>query len=585
MPNVSILTSEDKQTIKKHIPKPTNRIITAAIARLYVAHPNPNKWRFTGISGAVVFVYDMVGNTLFLKIVDISNSNRGIIWDQELYEDFRYHQDRTFFHSFELEKCMAGLSFADVNEASIFYRRVNERLCIVSHKNLSVSGGSGATGSLKTSVKKRTIDKSKIGAPSHFQHVSHIGWDSEKGFTIENIDPSWKKLFDELGQFGFSYKQIEENKELIQDYVVKNGGLENITQMSETSTKSSINPPSQQEFIKRPHLKEPPPPAPLPSVSISNVSNSPFLKRAPPPPPPPRKSYIAASETGQSSSSIHTQYNPPPPKSSIINQHESSKISSTNPNASIESIDSTNIKPSTTLETNKQPLQRNPSRESRPSHVSQSKFPTHTVNPTLKHSISSISSKPSTSSTNKNQHTYTNDTEKSPFSKRVVSQLQLPNKTSTSDVPPGSSFPSHPPSPPPPPPPPPFPGSQTLTSTSPKSSKKNTTSVFSQSSNDKAASTTISNISDASPELLNSVDHSNLMASIRSSGGISMLKKVHPASTPRTSSGYHNETIRTASGSGGFTNLEDALVAVLNNRKGKVALSDEEESDNDDWDD
>lgn len=164
MPNLSTLTSEDKQTIKKCIPRPTNKIITAAVARLYVAHPNPNEWRFTGISGAIVFTYDVIGNTLFLKMVDISSSNRGIIWDQELYENFQYHQDRTFFHSFELEKCMAGLSFADVNEASAFYRRVNGRLGITSHKNTPAPEGS------KTNTKKKYIDKSKIGAPSHFKY-------------------------------------------------------------------------------------------------------------------------------------------------------------------------------------------------------------------------------------------------------------------------------------------------------------------------------------------------------------------------------------------------------------------------------
>ena len=35
-------------------------------------------------------------------------SNRGVIWDQEIYDNFAYNQDRTFFHSFELEECLAG---------------------------------------------------------------------------------------------------------------------------------------------------------------------------------------------------------------------------------------------------------------------------------------------------------------------------------------------------------------------------------------------------------------------------------------------------------------------------------------------
>ena len=76
---------------------------------------------------------DLVGNTFWIKLVDIvctqlsrrvalllmieKTSNRGVIWDQEIYDNFTYNQDRTFFHSFELEECLAGLSFADEKEA------------------------------------------------------------------------------------------------------------------------------------------------------------------------------------------------------------------------------------------------------------------------------------------------------------------------------------------------------------------------------------------------------------------------------------------------------------------------------------
>ena len=48
------------------------QILAAAIARIYVAHPDPSAWRYTGLEGAMVF-----GNTsrgrggFWLKLVDI----------------------------------------------------------------------------------------------------------------------------------------------------------------------------------------------------------------------------------------------------------------------------------------------------------------------------------------------------------------------------------------------------------------------------------------------------------------------------------------------------------------------------------
>ncbi|KAG5520109.1 hypothetical protein PMAC_001185 [Pneumocystis sp. 'macacae'] len=585
MPNVSTLTSEDKQTIKKYVPKPTNKIITAAVARLYVAHPNPNQWRFTGISGAVVFVYDVVGNTLFLKIVDISDSNRGIIWDQELYEDFQYHQDRTFFHSFELEKCIAGLSFADVSEASVFYRRVNERL-YASHKNASALGGSGTMCSSKASIKKRTIDKSKIGAPSDFQHVSHIGWDSEKGFTAENLDSSWKRLFDELGQFGFSYKQIEENKELIRSYVSENGGLGNINQASNESAKLYSNHTSQESTKK---YRLPPPPIPVPTLSSPPLSSSGIsgsLKRAPPPPPP-RKSYVTASETTRPLDSVRMQTNHLSLRNSTVNRLESLRGSLTDSNVSVEP-GSTDIKTSSRLAVNKSTLHENATCKPQLSFVSESQSSTHTINSISEQStLSSLTLDPPLPLLNEKRNSFFANT-KAPVLPEKPAQLQPFNKMATLEASLGSSFVSPPPPPPPLPPPPPslFPGFQSSESASPESCKKDTVSSFSRLSGDKpVVSIDTSNMSAPLPEVLHSNEHSNLMASIRSSGGISMLRKVEPALTSKTSLNSSNGAARVTSGSGGFINLEDALVAVLNHRKEKVTLSDDDESDDDEWDD
>jgi neural Wiskott-Aldrich syndrome protein len=119
----SSLSSDDKTKIKRSIPKASNKIISAAVARLYVAFPNPHTWHFTGLSGALVLAKDNVGDTYFLKLVDVVGSGQ-VLWDQELWQGFQYNQDRTFFHSFEMEGYMGGLSFAEETEAHGFFKKV-----------------------------------------------------------------------------------------------------------------------------------------------------------------------------------------------------------------------------------------------------------------------------------------------------------------------------------------------------------------------------------------------------------------------------------------------------------------------------
>ena len=107
----SILTELDKETVRRNVPRPANKILAVAVARLYIAYPDPQRWTFTGLQGAAVICNDFVGRTFWLKLVDVSvgsrrsfllpsslsqtafteiffsvanlkPSNRGVIWDQ-----------------------------------------------------------------------------------------------------------------------------------------------------------------------------------------------------------------------------------------------------------------------------------------------------------------------------------------------------------------------------------------------------------------------------------------------------------------------------------------------------------------------
>ena len=74
---MSLIEGTDRQTVKRTVPKQSNKIQAAGVAKLYVAYPNKQRWTFTGLQGAVVLANDTVGNTYWIKLVDLSVSLGG----------------------------------------------------------------------------------------------------------------------------------------------------------------------------------------------------------------------------------------------------------------------------------------------------------------------------------------------------------------------------------------------------------------------------------------------------------------------------------------------------------------------------
>jgi neural Wiskott-Aldrich syndrome protein len=67
-----VLNETDRETVKRTVPKASNKIQAVAVAKLYVAYPNRSRWTYTGLQGAAVLCNDLVGNTFWIKLVDIS---------------------------------------------------------------------------------------------------------------------------------------------------------------------------------------------------------------------------------------------------------------------------------------------------------------------------------------------------------------------------------------------------------------------------------------------------------------------------------------------------------------------------------
>ena len=68
----SILSDTDKEIVKRVVPKGSNKIFAVAVAKLYVSQPSKQRWVYTGFQGAAVLCNDLVGNTFWIKLVDIS---------------------------------------------------------------------------------------------------------------------------------------------------------------------------------------------------------------------------------------------------------------------------------------------------------------------------------------------------------------------------------------------------------------------------------------------------------------------------------------------------------------------------------
>ncbi|CAG8526440.1 10451_t:CDS:10 [Funneliformis mosseae] len=277
MPPVTILKPEDKTLIKKALPsKKGNKILNATVARLYVAYPDANAWTYTKIMGAVALVKDNSKNSFFFKIVDLMG-NRGILWEQELYKNFQYTVELPFLHTFALDDYLAAFSFADEQDAKIFHKKVTnrEKISSKSNKKSQKENKNSGGGIFGIGRSKSKIDKSKISGPTEFRHLGHIGYDEQKGFDVQNIDPEWKGIITQLGELGISSEEIEKNADFINDYLKNNN-------------RKPANPPARND---RKSINPPEPPsrriAPQPPTA-----QSPSKNKKPPPPPIPRKSLL-----------------------------------------------------------------------------------------------------------------------------------------------------------------------------------------------------------------------------------------------------------------------------------------------------
>uniref|UniRef100_H3B4R2 WASP like actin nucleation promoting factor n=1 Tax=Latimeria chalumnae TaxID=7897 RepID=H3B4R2_LATCH len=323
----------------------------SAVAQLFLALPESrNRWtKF--YCGVVCLVKDNPLRSYFIRVYDLKEGK--MVWEQELYNAFKYSATRPYLHTFPGDECQVALNFANVKEAEKFKTVVDDRIRMAQQRKVktcdtSISPappmatvaiqnpditssryrGSSSTATAKDKKKtkvaiKKRFNKADIGAPCNFQHVGHVGWNPHTGFDTSNLDPDLKEIFMEVG-ISEDHLKDPETSRIIYEVIEKKGGIEAVRQeirrkdtLAPHPPRSAPLPPMPSSLSSSSKLSagsqtrgSPPPPPPPPSVSRSrdtrpppppNVRESPSSRGPAPPPPPP------------ASSSSRTTPPPPPP--------------------------------------------------------------------------------------------------------------------------------------------------------------------------------------------------------------------------------------------------------------------------------
>ena len=288
------------------------------------------------VCGVVAFVKDNLRRSYFIRVFDLDSNI--MVFEQELYNQFKYKTPRPYFHTFEGDDAQIGLNFADEKEGENFQstveakvkerrdrreRRQSSKKNLGHHSNgaarsaTNINNNNGGGASVKVAKAYTSVDapmmpkkepgskkldrkklkKEDIGMPTNFQHISHVGWDPNHGFDLENVDPNLKKFFQKAG-VDEKTLQDKDTREFIYDFIDKHGGVE--AALREVNNSPDIlapPPPPRSAAVQQPSVVSRPTPthAPPPPPPVSNLSrSSSMVTRTPPPPPPPSVQNIPA---------------------------------------------------------------------------------------------------------------------------------------------------------------------------------------------------------------------------------------------------------------------------------------------------
>ncbi|GAM26187.1 hypothetical protein SAMD00019534_093620 [Acytostelium subglobosum LB1] len=193
MPAVQTLNEQERGKVS-FVNGSSCDLIALTVAKLYQGFNG--KWDYTGIQGAISIVYHRLEKAHYIRIVDLQTTKT--IFEQEIYERFEYQRQRDFFHTFEGDSAVFGLSFVSVEEALDFQTKILNIIPKVKiqqqqqqQQHQASQSKKSKSGFLSKILHKNDISSTNdkpldISAPTGFRHEGHIGR-GENGPEIRNI--------------------------------------------------------------------------------------------------------------------------------------------------------------------------------------------------------------------------------------------------------------------------------------------------------------------------------------------------------------------------------------------------------------
>ncbi|XP_059488828.1 actin nucleation-promoting factor WASL-like [Neocloeon triangulifer] len=296
--------------------------MATAVVQLFSSEPPHHSSWVQRDCGVLCLVKDNIRRSYFFRVYCLTR--RILIWEQEVYNHIDYKSPKPYLHTFEAEDGITAFNFADEDEAyrlrtALLQKMETKRQRKIERRNrmsmlgpppdrpspasqngpppLMASKAALSQHRMNTSVvsknrkdKDRKLTKADIGLPQDFRHVTHIGWDPNKGFDMDNVaDPQLKQFFDKAGVKECQLRDPQ-TREFIYDFISQHGGIQAV----------------KEEVVEV--AQGPPPPVPVRTALSQPVE----LKRGAPPPPPDR---IRATPPPPSQ---QVAAPPPPPSRNVI---------------------------------------------------------------------------------------------------------------------------------------------------------------------------------------------------------------------------------------------------------------------------
>ncbi|KAH8420740.1 hypothetical protein KR222_003654, partial [Zaprionus bogoriensis] len=335
--------------------------LNTAVVQIYKTEGSAHSHWKKKHTGVLCFVKDSAIRSYFLRAYCLIKHE--LIWEHEIYDNMQVARSRPFLLTFEGNDGYVGLNFVSEDECESFFRIVDATIETRNRKRMEkrnrqksqqapsapalplprdparppslqgrienesvqlrynkvgsaaqapapaaptknfLSNNFGLSGSAGKD-KKRKVTKADISKPTNFVHISHVGWDANKGFDMTGGDKDelLKNLFAKAG-VSESELSDRDTRAFIYDFLQTNNVIESVEQekiKSPTEPTSHMPPPvpsrqshhngNQRSAPPPPPARQPPPPLPTTAPGASRAppppSRPPPITTAPPPPPP-----------------------------------------------------------------------------------------------------------------------------------------------------------------------------------------------------------------------------------------------------------------------------------------------------------